>query len=286
MRWQQGPRSGNVEDRRGMGGMGPLAIGGGGLGAVALVVLSLLFGADPREVLQQTGQTGATQQRQPGQPRPDDQLADFSSAVLARTEQVWGQEFSQRGSTYAPPRLVLYDNYTQTACGNGQAAMGPFYCPLDRKLYIDLTFFRELDRRFGAPGDFAAAYVIAHEVGHHVQTLLGVSDRVRRAQQSAGGAGANRLSVRMELQADCLAGVWARQTNAKETVLEPGDIDEAMAAAAAVGDDTIARASGRATAPDGFTHGTAEQRGRWFRQGYETGRMESCDTFQGSERTL
>lgn len=286
MRWQQGPRSGNVEDRRGMGMGGPIAIGGGGLGVIAVIVLSLLFGGDPREVLQQTQGAAPTAQRQPGQPRPDDQLADFSSAVLARTEQVWEREFAARGDRYPPPTLVLYDNQTQTACGGGQAAMGPFYCPADRKLYIDLTFFRELDRRFGAPGDFAGAYVIAHEVGHHVQTVLGVSDQVRRAQQRAGRGGANRLSVRMELQADCLAGVWAKQTDAANRVLEPGDIDEAMRAAAAVGDDTLQRSSGRAVAPDGFTHGTAEQRGRWFRQGYETGRMESCDTFQVGESQL
>ncbi|HEX8233255.1 MAG TPA: neutral zinc metallopeptidase [Caulobacteraceae bacterium] len=282
MRWEQGPRSSNVEDRRGMG-MGPMAIGGGGLGAVVLVVLSLLFGADPREVLQQTQGAAPVEQRQPGQPRADDKLADFSSAVLARTEQVWGKQFSERGERYTPPTLVLYDNYTQTACGNGQAAMGPFYCPLDRKLYIDLSFFRELDRRFGAPGDFAAAYVIAHEVGHHVQTLMGVSDQVRRAQQRAGRVGANQLSVRMELQADCLAGVWARQANADGQVLEPGDIDEAMAAAASVGDDTLQRASGRAVAPDAFTHGSSAQRQQWFNTGYGSGRMEACDTFNSPD---
>jgi uncharacterized protein len=280
MRWEEGPRSGNIEDRRGMGFGGPVAIGGGGLGLIAVLVLTFLFGGDPRAVLEQAGgQAPAAAQRQPGEPRPDDKLADFSSAVLARTEEVWRQEFAQRGERYVEPTLVLYDGYTQTACGGGQAAMGPFYCPGDQKLYIDLSFFRELDRRFGAPGDFAGAYVIAHEVGHHIQTLMGVSEQVARAQRRGQRSGAQSLAVRMELQADCLAGVWARQTDARARVLEPGDIDEAMAAAAAVGDDTLQRSSGRAVTPDAFTHGTSAQRERWFRVGYDSGRMESCDTF-------
>jgi uncharacterized protein len=282
MRWD-GLRSSNVEDRRGLGG--PIAIGGGGLGVVAIIIISLLFGANPKDVLDQVG--GAQQQqqqvapRQPGEPRADDKLADFSSAVLASTEQVWGEEFRARGETYEDPKLVLYDGYTSTGCGGGQAAMGPFYCPNDHRVYLDLSFFRELDRRFGAPGDFAGAYVIAHEVGHHVQTLMGVSDKVRQAQQASGGARANRLSVSLELQADCLAGVWANKANARQKILEPGDIDEAMAAASAVGDDTLSRTSGRAVAPDAFTHGTSAQRTQWFRTGYDSGRIEACDTFNG-----
>ena len=278
MRWD-GLRSSNVEDRRGLGG--PVAIGGGGLGLLAIVVISMLFGADPRQVLEQVGggQTQQVQQRQPGQARPDDKLAEFSSAVLASTEQTWRQEFSARGSTYEEPRLVLYDGYTQTGCGGGQAAMGPFYCPLDHRVYLDLSFFRELDQRFGAPGDFAGAYVIAHEVGHHVQTLLGVSDRVRAAQQSGARSRANALSVRLELQADCLAGVWAHHANARQKIIEPGDVEEGIRAASAVGDDTLSRASGRAIAPDAFTHGSSEQRVSWFQTGYQSGRMEACDTF-------
>jgi predicted metalloprotease len=275
-------RSSNVEDRRGMGG--PMMIGGGGLGLVAVIVISMLFGADPRDVLNQVngGQPPQAAQREPGQPRPDDKLADFSSAVLASTEKVWSEEFRQRGETYENPKLVLYDGSTQTGCGGGQAAMGPFYCPNDQRLYLDLSFFRELDQRFGAPGDFAGAYVIAHEVGHHVQTLMGVSEKVHRAQQASGGARANALSVRLELQADCLAGVWANRANQKEKILEPGDIDEGLTAASAVGDDTLSRASGRAVTPDAFTHGTSAQRTRWFRTGFEAGRMEACDTFNSA----
>ncbi len=281
MRWE-GWRSGNVEDRRGIGG--PIAIGGGGLGLVAIVVISLLFGADPRQVLEQVGgaQTQQVQPRQAGQPRADDQLAAFSSAVLASTEQIWRQEFSARGDAYQDPRLVLYDVQTQTACGGGRAVMGPFYCPLDRRIYLDLTFFRELERRFGAPGDFAGAYVIAHEVGHHVQTLLGVSDQVRAAQQRGSRARANALSVRLELQADCLAGVWAHHANARQKIIEPGDVEEGMRAASAVGDDTLSRASGRPVSTDAFTHGSSAQRVQWFQTGYQAGRMEACDTFGGA----
>ncbi|MGZ8364001.1 MAG: KPN_02809 family neutral zinc metallopeptidase [Caulobacteraceae bacterium] len=280
MRWQDGPRSSNVEDRRGQSFGGPLLIGGGGLGTIAVIIIAMLFGADPGEVLNQVQGQGAQQQIEPGAPRADDKDAAFASAVLARTEEVWGKEFEARGERYTPPTLVLYDNYTPTGCGGGQSAMGPFYCPNDQKLYVDLAFFRQLDERFGAPGDFARAYVIAHEVGHHVQTLMGVSDQVRRAQ-TMGGARANALQVKMELQADCLAGVWAERANQQSSILEPGDIDEAVTAAASVGDDTLQKASGRAVAPDSFTHGSSAQRTAWFKRGYEGGSLGACDTFNG-----
>jgi predicted metalloprotease len=288
MRWD-GLQSDNVEDRRGQGFGGPIAIGGGGLGVLAIVIIGMLFGADPRQIMDQVGGGGqqVQQQQQPGgAPPAGDKQAAFASAVLKSTEVVWTAEFQQRGQTYEDPRLVLYDQMTSTGCGTGESAMGPFYCPNDHRVYLDLSFFRELDSRFGAPGDFARAYVIAHEVGHHVQTLMGVSDKVHQLQEQRGGVEAKRLSVRLELQADCLAGVWANQADKRERIVEPGDIDEALRAATSVGDDTLQRASGRAVTPDAFTHGSSEQRQRWFRTGFSSGQMDSCDTFSPSNAQL
>jgi predicted metalloprotease len=208
-------------------------------------------------------------------------MARFVGKILGSTERVWQQQFSQAGKRYENPKLVLFTGATPTACGTGQTAMGPFYCPSDRKVYIDLAFYRELKERFHAPGDFAQAYVIAHEVGHHVQNLLGVSDKVRQAQQRAGGgARANALSVRLELQADCLAGVWAAKANEAKHILEDGDIQEALTAASAIGDDRLQKQSRGYVVPDAFTHGTSEQRMRWFKRGIDNGDMNQCNTFQ------
>jgi predicted metalloprotease len=262
--------------------MGPVMVGGGGLLLIVFVVVALLMGADPKEILNELtqAQSGAppSQSTAPPEPRADDPQADYAKVVLAQTEQTWGDVFAAMGKTYEPPTLVLYDRATRTACGIGMNAMGPFYCPFDQKLYLDLSFFRKLDERFGRPGDFAQAYVIAHEVGHHVQELMGVADQVRRAEQLADQPRANELSMRLELQADCYAGVFARHDDARGK-LEPGDIDEAVAAAAAVGDDTLQRRTQGYVVPDAFTHGTSAQRTGWFRKGYQAGALTACDTF-------
>jgi uncharacterized protein len=256
MRWKGGRRSGNVEQRR---GMGPVA--GGGIGIVILAVVAMLFGIDPRVVLEGGGEPTASV----APPAEGvDERADFASVILASTEDTWREIFARSGQQYREPTLVLYDGAVQSQCGVAGSAVGPFYCPLDERLYLDLGFFEEL-RRLGAPGEFAHAYVIAHEVGHHVQTLLGLTERVQAAGRSP------ELSVRFELQADCLAGVWGY--HARE-MLEPGDVEDGLRAAAAIGDD---RLSGRG--PETFTHGTAEQRSRWLRRGLETGEPQACDTF-------
>ena len=282
MRWDLGQRSSNVEDRRGMGG-GTL-VAGGGIGALVIAGIVYLLGGDPSQVLQGTEPPAAQggQLGQPGQ-RADDRLADFSSAVLGQTEQVWTQVFAERGMQYQKPVLVLYDGGTQTACGFGQAATGPFYCPNDHKLYLDLSFFREMQDRLGAPGDFAQAYVIAHEVGHHVQNLLGISDKVDAARRRGSPTQSNRLSVRLELQADCYAGVWANRADARNRILEAGDVDEALGAASAVGDDKLQQQSRGYVTPDSFTHGSSAQRARWFKRGLGGGRLEDCDTFGAAQ---
>jgi predicted metalloprotease len=267
--------SGNVEDRRGMSR--GVMLGGGGLGTVAVVLIAMFLGVDPGQLMEITGAgqpAPAQQQSGPREPRADDALATFSRQVLASNEDVWSQVMGRR---FSPPVLVLYDGQTDAGrCGTGQAAMGPFYCPPDQKLYVDLAFFRELDRKLGAPGDFAQAYVIAHEVGHHIQSLTGVSQESQRAMRGASPTRSNQISVRVELQADCYAGVWAHHAS---NLLEPGDIEEGLTAAAAVGDDALqAKMQGRVV-PDSFTHGTSEQRARWFGAGFQSGRMESCDTF-------
>jgi len=285
MRWEQGRRSDNVEDRRGMGA--PAMVGGGvGLVGVILAVVVALMGGDPMIVLEQMGGSGALGPgpvvvSQPKAPSPEkDRLADFVSVVLADTEDTWSQEFRQQGGRYTPPKLVIFDGTVSSACGLAQAAMGPFYCPNDQKVYVDLAFYRQLRQQLGAPGDFAQAYVIAHEVGHHVQHLLGIDQQVQRAQRRLPQREANQLSVRLELQADCLAGVWAHHTGTKRATLEPGDIEEALNAASRIGDDTLQRQSSGRVRPDSFTHGTSAQRQRWFARGLQSGSMDACDSFR------
>lgn len=269
MKWRGRRGSANVSDRR---RMGPAAAGGG-IGVVLLTVLALVLGADPEEVLQ-TGGGGAPPTA------AEDSLAEFSSVVLADTEDVWNQIFQEElQQPYREPQLVLFSGVVRSGCGTAQAAMGPFYCPLDQSVYIDLSFYRELRQRLGAPGDFAQAYVIAHEVGHHVQTLLGISEEVHARRQAVGGAAANELSVRQELQADCFAGVWANRADRMHEILDPGDVDEALGGAAAVGDDRLQQQSQGEVVPESFTHGTSEQRMRWFMTGFESGQPDRCDTF-------
>jgi uncharacterized protein len=268
----------NVEDRRGIG-RGGLAIGGG-IGTLLIAVLALIFGVDPQQLFNGGGPAdnpAATQTaRAPG--AQQDEETRFVRRVLASTEDVWGDIFKQGGHSYRQPTLVLFDTQTDTACGAGSAAVGPFYCPGDERVYIDLSFYDELRQRFRAPGDFAQAYVIAHEVGHHVQNLLGTSDRVTALQRRAGESQSNQLSVRMELQADCYAGVWGYYAQ-RRGQLEPGDAEEALRAASAIGDDRLQMQSRGYVVPDSFTHGTSEQRARWFRQGFDSGDLRRCDTF-------
>ena len=270
-------RSSNVQDRRGMGG--PL-MAGGGIGAIVLALVVMFLGGDPREVLQ-TVQEPGQQAPAPGQPDP---LYDFVSGVMYETEQTWNGIFrDQLGQTYKVPQLIVFSNATQSACGVGQSASGPFYCPLDQQVYIDLSFYRELKERFGAPGDAAQAYVIAHEVGHHVQTLLGISEQVINQRQRMSREAGNELSVRQELQADCFAGVWAKQAHQEREILEPGDVEEAMTAASAIGDDRIQRKTQGHVVPETFTHGSSAQRVRWFRRGFDSGQVKDCDTFNTSQ---
>lgn len=283
MKWRTRRTSSNVEDRRGQRmRSGPV---GGVLGTIAIVLVAAYFGVDPRPFLQLAEvavpptQTGTELQVDP----QNDPLAEFVSVVLADTEITWQQLFAARGMQYVEPRLVLFSGATQSACGVGQEAMGPFYCPLDQQVYIDLSFYREMQERFSAPGDFAQAYVIAHEVGHHVQNLLGISQQVQQAQQRASARGANALSVQLELQADCFAGIWAQQANTLRGVLEAGDIEEGLNAASAIGDDRLQQQTQGRVSPDSFTHGTSQQRVRWFKTGLDTGDLERCDTFAADE---
>jgi uncharacterized protein len=282
VRWMNGRQSDNVEDRRGFGG--PL-VAGGGIGTVVLVLLALFFGFDPRVILQGDAPTTppATQQAPApsASPRGQDDVRDFVATVLADTEDTWRALFTQMGRQYRDPKLVLFNGSVQSACGIAGSATGPFYCPQDMKVYLDLDFFRALRERFRAPGDFAQAYVIAHEVGHHVQKQLGISDRVM-AERQRGGAQANAASVRLELQADCLAGVWAYHAERTRHVLEAGDVEEALNAAAAIGDDRLQRQTQGRVAPETFTHGTSKQRVQWFTRGIESGDLRRCDTFGGS----
>ena len=283
MDFRNGRESSNVEDRRGQGGR---RLGGGGkigIGTIVLALIAMYFGIDPSVVLNTSEMMAppAVESTQPGQPRPaaEDEMARFVSMVLADTEDTWGPIFKSGGAQYQEPGMVLYTGATRSACGVGQAQMGPFYCPADGKVYLDLSFFDELGSRFGAPGDFAQAYVIAHEVGHHVQNLLGISDKVQQARQRVSEREANLLSVRLELQADCLAGVWAHHAHRSRQVLEAGDVEEGLAAASAVGDDRMQKQAQGYAVPDSFTHGRAAQRVRWFRNGLESGALRSCDTF-------
>ena len=276
MRWRGERQSTNIEDRRGVGGK--VAIGGG-LGTIVVIIIALLFGANPQELLEQLP-TDSPEQVQTSRPRSaeEEELKQFTSVVLAKSEDVWNQVFQQNGRQYREPTLVLFTDQVRSACGIAGSAVGPFYCPGDEKVYIDLAFYETLRQRFSAPGDFAQAYVVAHEVGHHVQNLLGISDRVSAMQQRVSEAQANQLSVRLELQADFFAGVFARYVQ-NQGVLEAGDIEEALRAASAVGDDRIQRQTTGYVVPDSFTHGTSEQRLRWFKRGYDTGDMRQGDTF-------
>lgn len=283
MRWKGGRRSQNVEDRRGMRMGRGAAVGGlGGVGFLVVVVLYMLLGGDPAQLVEQMPTQGMPSASTSAGPPPpgQDELADFVSVVLADTEDTWNPIFASIGRQYQEPKLVLFSGQVQSACGMAGAAMGPFYCPADHKLYIDLSFYEEMKRRFRAPGDFAQAYVIAHEVGHHVQNLLGINAEVQAMQQRASKTEANALSVRLELQADCLAGVWGYHTQRARNMLEAGDLEEALNAASAIGDDTIQRRGGGRVVPDSFTHGSSEQRVKWFRIGFETGDVASCDTFR------
>lgn len=279
MRWESGRRSSNIEDRRGMGG-GARMIGGGGIGMLILVlIISFISGQNPLELLQQVGPAPGSDSVPAGEPTTDDPQTQMISSVLANTEDAWQRIFQQNGARYEEPVLVLFEQQVRSACGLASAAVGPFYCPADHKVYLDLSFFRELDQRFGAPGDFAQAYVVAHEVGHHVQTLLGVSSQVNAARARASEAQANALSVRQELQADCYAGVWGHHAG-RTSWLEPGDVEEGLRAAAAIGDDRLQRQSQGYVVPESFTHGSSAERQQWLRRGLETGDIRQCDTFQ------
>jgi uncharacterized protein len=281
MLWQGRRESDNVEDARGSGGGGRIVLGGG-IGTVILVVLYLLLGGNP-QALFNSQQAQLPQSAQFDNQAPRDDASKFVAVVLADTEDAWNAIFRQMGAQYEEPKLVLFTDETRSGCGFASGATGPFYCPEDRRVYIDLGFFQELQNRLGAGGDFAEAYVIAHEVGHHVQNLLGISDRVQGMRRRVSEDEYNRLSVRLELQADFLAGVWARYTDRVKHVVEAGDIEEAMRAASAVGDDRLQYRSRGYVVPDSFTHGTSEQRVRWFRRGYETGDLSQGDTFNARE---
>lgn len=279
MRWGSG-RSSNIEDRRGMG-MGKLA--GGGIGTIVIALIAMYFGVDPSVVLNQANKLAPEQQVQTQFSPEEERLKEFMSVVLADTEDVWGTLFNNGGKTYEQPKLVLFSGAVQSGCGSAQSAMGPFYCPADHKVYLDMSFFNELSQRLGAPGDFAQAYVVAHEVGHHVQNLMGIADKVHSARQSSGEQAANALQVRMELQADCFAGVWAYHANQKRQILEPGDTQEALAAASGVGDDRLQKKSRGYVVPESFTHGTSAQRMHWFTTGMQSGDPAQCDTFNATQ---
>lgn len=286
MLWKKGRRSDNVVDARGEGGSGGMRIGGKGLSLTAVVLIvgfGLLTGQDPMQILgqltgQMSEQSAAPTQRQA--PPANDPQADFVRSILGDTEDTWQQMFQQSGKQYKDPKLVLFSGQVNSACGYATAATGPFYCPADQQVYLDMSFFREMEQRFAAAGDFAQAYVIAHEIGHHVQTLLGVSDQVQAARQRGQRMeGANGLLVRQELQADCLAGVWAYHAQKRLNWLEPGDVEEALNAANAIGDDRLQQKSQGRVVPDSFTHGTSAQRERWFKAGFAQGQVNQCDTF-------
>ncbi len=280
MRWRSGRRSTNVEDRRRVRVTRKAA--GGGIGIVVIALIAIYFGVDPSIFLSQVGPTSSvnTQQSTRQIPAAENELAEFVSVVLADTEDTWNGLFGQMGKQYQEPRLVLFSGAVQSACGFAQAAMGPFYCPADQKVYIDLSFYQDLKNRHGAPGDFAQAYVIAHEIGHHVQTLLGISEKVHSARSRVSQVEGNRLSVMQELQADCFAGIWAHHADRTRQILEEGDIEEALGAASAIGDDRLQRKSRGYVTPDSFTHGSSAQRVRWFKRGLKSGEVLDCNTFR------
>jgi predicted metalloprotease len=280
MKLDESPRSDNVEDDRGSG-FGRRGAGIG-IGTIVIVVIGYFMGVSPATLLSLlNGDPQAVTAPAPANPAADanDPQVDFVRAILGETEAVWGAYFKDMGKVYTRPKLVLFSGQVGSACGFASSASGPFYCPGDQKVYIDLAFYRQLATEFGAPGDFARAYVIAHEVGHHVQNLLGITDSAAQAERRAGRVGANQVSVQIELQADCFAGVWAEQANAARKILEPGDLEQGLKAASSVGDDTLQRRTQGTVVPDSFTHGTSAQRVRWFRRGFNAGKIDSCDTF-------
>jgi len=280
MRWKDGRRSSNVDDKRRVRISGKAK--GGGLGILVLALVGMYFGIDPSIILQQGERMSGGPSMEQTQYTPsaaENELADFVSVVLADTEDTWGDIFRAGGSTYQQPTLVLFSGAVESACGFAQAAMGPFYCPADRKVYIDLSFYRDLKSKMGAPGDFAQAYVIAHEVGHHVQNLLGISDKVHQMRRQISQGEYNQLSVRLELQADCFSGVWANHADRTRQILETGDVEEALNAASMIGDDRLQKQSRGYVTPDSFTHGSSAQRVRWFKKGLQSGSMQTCDTF-------
>jgi hypothetical protein len=285
MRWENGRRSENVEDRRGKRVSPTFA--GGGLGAIVIVLIAMYFGVDPAIILQQIGVGSSNTNSSSHEPvtfSPEEKaLADFVSVVLGDTEDTWQALFKSADHTYQNPVLVLFSGAVQSACGFAQAAVGPFYCPADHKVYIDLSFYRDLKERHQAPGDFAQAYVIAHEVGHHVQNLLGISGKMHQQQQGLDQVEANKLSVRLELQADCLAGVWAHHAHKMRQLLESGDIEEALNAASSIGDDRLQKQAQGHITPESFTHGTSAQRMRWFKAGFDSGRLANCNTFEAAD---
>ncbi|MCP5407560.1 MAG: neutral zinc metallopeptidase [Chromatiaceae bacterium] len=280
MRWQGRRSSQNVEDRRGSG----IArkAGGGGIGVIVLALIAMYFGVDPSIILNQGGGMlggSGTESVQYQPTEEEQQLAGFVSVVLADTEDAWNRVFERMGRRYQEPKLVLFSGSVESACGLGQAAMGPFYCPADQKAYIDLSFYRDLKLRHQAPGDFAQAYVIAHEIGHHVQNLLGISSKVQQARQQLGRTESNALSVKLELQADCLSGVWAHDADRTRQLLESGDVEEALNAASAIGDDRLQKQTRGYVTPESFTHGTSAQRVFWFKKGLQEGDINACNTF-------
>lgn len=277
MRWQGRRESSNVEDRRGRGPVGRLGVGGGLGGLVLLALFAFLTDQNPLDLISQIDTTAPSSSA--SGPPATDESTRFMRVVLADTEDTWNAIFSQQGQRYQPPRLIIFSDATESACGLGQSAMGPFYCPADQQVYLDLTFFDDLARRFGAPGEFAQAYVVAHEVGHHIQTITGISERVHAARQRSSETEANALSVRQELQADCYAGVWGYAA-ARKGMVDVTDVDDGLRAAAAIGDDRLQRQAGGRVVPESFTHGSSAQRVEWFRRGLESGRMDACDTFR------
>ncbi len=283
MRWQMGRRSSNVEDGR--GSRMPRGVKGGGIGILLLALVGMYFGIDPAMILNvgETLQGSTPGESIPYQPTAEEkELADFVSVVLADTEDTWNEVFTSANRAYVEPKLVLFSGTVESACGFAQAAMGPFYCPADSKVYIDLSFYHDLKADLKSPGDFAQAYVIAHEVGHHVQNLLGISDKMAAQRQKLSEVQYNKLSVKLELQADCLAGIWANKADRVRQVVEPGDIEEALNAASNIGDDRLQQRSQGHITPDSFTHGSSAQRVSWFRRGFQSGEMRSCDTFSAN----
>lgn len=282
MRWLGQQESSNVDDRRGSSGGGGGLLVGGGIGSVVIAIIYMLLGGNPSEVLNQTSTAPVTTQSQSG-PQADDAAASFTAKVLGSTETVWTQLFAEQGSQYRKPKLVMFRQVTQSGCGTAQDAMGPFYCPLDQKVYIDLSFYDDLSERFQAPGQFAAAYVVAHEIGHHVQKQLGIMDQTDKLRERLSEREYNKVSVRLELQADFFAGVWAHHANGKSVELDENDIESALTAANAIGDDRIQQETQGRVVPDAFTHGTSAQRVYWFKKGFKTGDLKQGDTFNSTE---